>query len=220
MRRCPEKAKPCGRLGPCPDRIRSKCGNSARAPTGRTSAESVRRPRLRPRRPDFPPATRNTLPGGHRNLRQHCLVRHAVVAVGIRGRHVTLIAPEKKHAIPRQSRAGIRGQQVEETLGSRAARERDREAAALPPRLHSLGERLLPPPRQTIPAESSACGFHRICSADFPHNSARGIAQLVTARTAAHRAAPSSPSLFIRDNLDRHRFHQGPQAAFVHERLA
>jgi hypothetical protein len=67
----------------------------------------------------------------HRNLRQHGLFRHFVVAVRIGGRHVPLIAPEKKNAIPGEDCASVRRQQIEQALGSRSSRKRNRESSTL-----------------------------------------------------------------------------------------
>src|SRR5437667_213277 len=64
---------------------------------------------------------------GRRSRREHSEVGHPVIAVGMVGRHVALIAEEEKCLVPRNVRASR--EQLVKALGSGAARQGDGEPA-------------------------------------------------------------------------------------------
>ena len=67
--------------------------------------------------------------GRNRDLRQQRFIHHAIVAVGVIGRDVALIAQEQERAVPVEGCVLGREESIQ-TLWGRAARERDGEPAA------------------------------------------------------------------------------------------
>ncbi len=92
--------------------------------------------------------------GGNRNFGQQRLVDHPVVAFGASGCDVTLVAKEEVSVLPVKVLV-ISGQQRIESFGSRASRERNREASVEPdgdsvPRERTLRQRRDRDPQQWL----------------------------------------------------------------------
>ena len=142
--------------GPMPRKIRSKRGNwpgdrwkkslSVCSYCRAAAAASFSSPRMR-----------KIFSGAHRDLGEQGFVGHPVVALGMVGRNVALVAPEKIDLVPRD--AGLGGQQGVQGFRRRTTGESDGESAVGPHRFGRLERRTWQPQPRIIPLQFSECEF-------------------------------------------------------------